>query len=62
MKFLFGDEDKWDTLVVANIKQLFQQYKLYVEPKCLGFPNTWENLLPFNAYEEQVAATAEKNE
>lgn len=59
MKFLFGDENKWNSFIVANIKELVGEYQLFVEPKCLGFFDAWESLLSFTDPEEQVAVTKE---
>ena len=59
MKFMFGDEDEWNNFVVTNIKELFEEYKPFIEPKCVGFGDAWESLLSFPVAKEQTAATEE---
>ena len=46
MKFMFGDAEAWNNVVVANIRNLFDEYQEYIDPKCVGFDEkTWEDNL-----------------
>jgi len=45
MKFMFGDAEAWNNVVVANIRNLFDEYQKDIDPSCIGFDVTWEDYL-----------------
>ncbi|WP_338939761.1 Abi family protein [Fusobacterium pseudoperiodonticum] len=45
MKYLFLDNEDWNTYVLPRLEYIFDDFKDNIDLKCIGFPNDWKNIL-----------------
>ena len=45
MKYLFLDNEDWNTYVLPRFEYIFDDFKDDVDLKCIGFPDDWKNIL-----------------
>lgn len=45
MKYLFLDNEDWNTYVLPRLEYIFEDFKNDIDLKCIGFPNDWKNIL-----------------
>jgi len=45
MKYLFLDNEDWNTYVLARLEYIFDDFKDNIDLKCIGFPDDWKNIL-----------------
>ena len=45
MKYLFLDNEDWNTYVLPRLEYIFDDFKNNIDLKCIGFPDDWKNIL-----------------
>lgn len=45
MKYLFLDNEDWNTYVLPRLEYIFDDFKDNIDLKCIGFPDDWKNIL-----------------
>ena len=45
MKYLFLDNEDWNTYVLPRFEYIFDDFKDNIDLKCIGFPDDWKNIL-----------------
>lgn len=45
MKYLFLDDEDWNTYVLPRFEHIFEVFKNDIDLKCIGFPDDWKNIL-----------------
>ena len=45
MKYLFLDNDDWNTYVLPRFEYIFEVFKNDIDLKCIGFPIDWKTIL-----------------
>ncbi|BEO94489.1 hypothetical protein HMPREF0946_01969 [Fusobacterium vincentii 3_1_36A2] len=45
MKYLFLDDEDWNTYVLLRFEHIFEVFKNDIDLKCIGFPDDWKNIL-----------------
>ena len=45
MKYLFLDNEDWNTYVLPRFEYIFDDFKDNIDLKCVGFPDDWKNIL-----------------
>ena len=45
MKYLFLDNEDWNTYVLPRFEYILDDFKDDVDLKCIGFPDDWKNIL-----------------
>lgn len=45
MKYLFLDNEDWNTYVLPRLEYIFDDFKDNIDLKCIGFPDDWKDIL-----------------
>ena len=45
MKYLFLDDEDWNTYVLPRFEYIFEVFKNDIDLKCIGFPDDWKIIL-----------------
>lgn len=45
MKYLFLDKEDWNEYVIPRFEYIFDDFKNEIDPKCIGFPENWKEVL-----------------
>ena len=45
MKYLFLDNDDWNTYVLPGFEYIFEVFKNDIDLKCIGFSIDWKTIL-----------------